>query len=162
MKHTVYLSMGSNMGDRMYYLNRALSALTETGHVMLMKQSAFYETSPVGGVVQDDFINLAAKISTDLSADALLDLIHQVEQKLNRVRLIHWGPRTIDIDILFFDEEQRKDDKLTIPHAEVFNRLFVLVPLLDVVDADFYALKQLQNAQQKLQDSEQALVKIEN
>ncbi|MQW23663.1 MULTISPECIES: 2-amino-4-hydroxy-6-hydroxymethyldihydropteridine diphosphokinase [unclassified Lactococcus] len=162
MKHTVYLSMGSNMGDRMHYLNRALSALTETGHVMLMKQSAFYETSPVGGVVQDDFINLAAKISTDLSADALLDLIHQVEQKLNRVRLIHWGPRTIDIDILFFDEEQRNDDKLTIPHAEVFNRLFVLVPLLDVVDADFYALKQLQNAQQKLQDSEQALVKIEN
>ena len=79
---------------------------------------------------QDDFVNMALKISTTLEASQLLELIHKIEAKLNRVRKIHWGPRTIDIDILFYGNEQILEEDLMVPHKEVFNRLFVLVPLL--------------------------------
>lgn len=131
---TVYLSLGSNLGDRQHYLEQALTLLGTNQKVMVSKQSSFYETSPVGGVVQDNFINLAVEIMTTLSAQELLNLIHAIEKQLNRQRLVHWGPRTIDIDIIFYGEQQINQANLKVPHPEAFNRYFVLQPLAEIME----------------------------
>ena len=98
---TTYLSMGSNIGDRQYYLHEAIRLLGKHPKIMIEKVSNFYESTPVGGVKQDDFTNLALKVATLLEPLELLSFIHEVELSLNRERKIHWGPRTIDIDIIF-------------------------------------------------------------
>ena len=109
---------------------------------------------------QDDFVNMALKISTTLEASQLLELIHKIEAKLNRVRKIHWGPRTIDIDILFYGNEQILEEDLMVPHKEVFNRLFVLVPLLEILEYGFSYEQQVKQAIEKLKDTEQEIVEI--
>lgn len=157
---TVYLSLGSNLGQRQNYLQDAVHLLGQHQQILIEKQSQFYETSPVGGVVQDDFINLALRISTTLTAEDLLAVIHEIEQKLNRVREIHWGPRTIDIDILFFGNQEQTDENLTLPHKEVFHRLFVLVPLLELIDENFAYFSKIKSAIESLQDSAQKIVPV--
>lgn len=151
--HEVYLSLGSNIGNRIENLTAACQALANHPAIEVLTQSAYYHTSPVGGVVQDDFINQAVRIQTSLSAHDLLDYIHEVEAKLLRKRIIRWGPRTIDIDILFYDQEDWQDADLIIPHQEIFNRLFVLVPLAEIMAPDFYQADQVNQAIQRLQAS---------
>lgn len=157
---TVYLSLGSNIGDKQAYLQDAVSLLGQDSAILIDRRSKFYQTSPVGGVVQDDFVNMALKISTTLEASQLLELIHKIEAKLNRVRKIHWGPRTIDIDILFYGNEQILEEDLMVPHKEVFNRLFVLVPLLEILEPGFSYEQQVKQAIEKLKDTEQEIVEI--
>jgi len=94
--------------------------------------SSIYETAPVGGVVQDDFYNCAVYLETSLSAAELLQRIQQIEQNQKRRRLIHWGPRTIDLDILWYDDAVIQTADLTIPHPEMAKRAFVLVPLQEI------------------------------
>jgi len=94
--------------------------------------SSIYETAPVGGVVQDDFYNCAVYLETSLSATELLQRIQQIEQNQKRRRLIHWGPRTIDLDILWYDDAVIQTADLTIPHPEMAKRAFVLVPLQEI------------------------------
>ncbi|HBP98605.1 2-amino-4-hydroxy-6-hydroxymethyldihydropteridine diphosphokinase [Leuconostoc lactis] len=131
-----YLSMGANIGDRLGNLQRAVQLLHAMPAITVTAVSQVYETQPVGGVVQDDFYNIAVRLETTLSAPELLASLHVIEQQLKRVREIHWGPRTIDLDILVFGDEVWSDDVLTIPHREMANRRFVLQPLLDVIAAD--------------------------
>ena len=157
---TVYLSLGSNIGDKQGYLREAVALLGENPEIKVEKVSKFYETSPVGGVVQDDFVNLALKISTSLEALALLERINAIEAKLNRVRKIHWGPRTIDIDILFYGDEKINNERLTVPHKEVFNRLFVLIPLLELVDNDFKYFAEMKQAIERLSQAEQKIQEL--
>lgn len=157
MKHTCYLSLGSNIGKREAYLQKAITLLENEPGILLKKRSSFYETSPVGGVIQDDFINLALEIETELAPHALLLVIHRIEKALHRKRIIRWGPRTIDIDILFFDHIKMASNDLTIPHQEVFHRLFVLIPLIEILPVDFYEYKAVQNAIEKLKKTEQAV-----
>lgn len=152
---TIYLSLGSNIGDRQYYIHEAIRLLGEHPKIIVEQQSQFYETSPVGGVKQDDFINIALKISSLLAPQALLDFIHEVEQKLNRERKIHWGPRTIDIDILFYGEEEIIEQNIVIPHRELLNRLFVMLPLLELIEPPFKYYQLIQEAVTKLNQSEQ-------
>lgn len=128
-----YLSLGANLGDRLAHLQAAVTALQEHPHIQVAAVSQVYETQPVGGVVQDDFYNLALRLTTTLTAPELLTVLHDIEQALKRVRKVHWGPRTIDLDILVFGDEVWSDEVLTIPHREMANRRFVLTPLLDVV-----------------------------
>lgn len=149
--HEVYLSLGSNIGDRIENLTAACQALANHPAIELLSQSAYYQTSPVGGVVQDDFINQVVRIQTSVSAHDLLDYIHKVEAKLLRQRMVRWGPRTIDIDILFYDQEVYRDSDLTIPHKEIFNRLFVLVPLAEIMTPDFYQAQKVDQAIKNLQ-----------
>ncbi|AYG00321.1 GTP cyclohydrolase I FolE [Lactococcus allomyrinae] len=158
---TVYLSLGSNIGDRQYYLHEALRLLGEHPQILLEHHSKFYETSPVGGVEQNSFINLAAKISTLLSPNDLLDFIHEIEAKLNRERKVHWGPRTIDIDILFYGEQQVDELQLTIPHPEVFNRLFVLIPLSELTDKSFKYNEKIKNAINLLNKTKQEVKMVD-
>lgn len=131
-----YLSMGANIGDRLGNLQRGVQLLHAMPAITMTAVSQVYETQPVGGVAQDDFYNIAVRLETTLSAPELLTSLHVIEQQLKRVREIHWGPRTIDLDILVFGDEVWSDDVLTIPHREMANRRFVLQPLLDVIAAD--------------------------
>lgn len=133
---TFTLSIGTNLGDREANLRQAVQMLVDHPAITVKKLSAVYETEPVGGVEQPNFYNLALAGETTLSAQELLDHLHVIEQALHRKRLVHWGPRTIDLDILTFGGERYQTTTLTIPHPEMANRRFVLVPLLEVVDGD--------------------------
>jgi len=130
--HTTYISMGSNIGDRHQYLNGAVKAIAENPLCRVMSISEFINTKPVGNVPQDDFLNGCICVQTLYSPHELLELIHNIEDKAERRRTIKWGPRTLDLDIILFDDLIISDGVLTIPHAEMHNRLFVLEPLNEI------------------------------
>jgi 2-amino-4-hydroxy-6-hydroxymethyldihydropteridine diphosphokinase len=128
-----YLGLGANLGDRLAALQRAVDLLDAEG-VRVTASSRVWETDPVGGPAgQPPFLNAVVEVATDLSPDALLAAGHRVEASLGRVRDVRWGPRTIDVDVLLYDQVTRADPELTIPHPRLAERLFVLLPLLDVV-----------------------------
>ena len=118
--HTAYLSIGANLGDKEANLKRAIELLNENPKTKVTKQSDFIVTEPFGGVEQDDFLNGALEIKTLLSPQELLALIGVIEtEELKRVREIHWGPRTIDLDIIFYDKLVMETDALIIPHVDM-------------------------------------------
>ncbi|MCR4617551.1 MAG: 2-amino-4-hydroxy-6-hydroxymethyldihydropteridine diphosphokinase [Lachnospiraceae bacterium] len=127
--HTAILSIGSNMGDKHEFLDRALSKLDDKPHTRLICESERFVTKPYGGVEQDDFVNSAVIIETMLSPYELLDFLHVIEKSEGRERLIHWGPRTLDLDIVFYDDLVMSESNLTIPHIDMQNRYFVLKPM---------------------------------
>ena len=127
--HRVYLSVGSNLGDRRAYIQGAIDALRANPQVRMGKISPLLETKPYGGVEQDDFLNGALEIETLLSPDELLEELHRIESAAGRERLVRWGPRTLDLDILFYDKLVYEDEQLIIPHIDLENRRFVLEPL---------------------------------
>ncbi len=129
---TVYLSLGSNMGDRVDFLNKAIDMIKEIPDSEFEKVSSFYETPPWGVSDQQDFINACVRLSTNLSPLELLEKLHHIEQNLHRERIIRWGPRTIDIDILIFGDIICEDKNLIIPHPRISQRAFVLVPLFEL------------------------------
>jgi len=126
-----YLSLGSNLGDRLALLAEAVSRLS-VRHTRLLRCSPVYETAPQGMTEQPSFLNLVVEAETDLTAAGLLEHVHAVEQALGRQRLVHWGPRTVDVDILLLDDMTLDDPDLTIPHPRLTERAFVLVPLLEL------------------------------
>ena len=127
-----FLSLGSNMGDRLEYLSKAIDKIAEIQGCNILNKSRVYETEPWGYENQEAFLNLCISIETSLSPYELLESLQTIELELDRVRKIHWGPRTIDIDILLFDDIICEDDKLTIPHPRMSERAFVLIPLYDI------------------------------
>lgn len=128
----VCLSIGSNMGDTKKNLEDAIKMLSDNPKIRVEKVSEFIVTKPYGGVEQDDFLNGALLIKTLLSSNELLEVIGVIEQALKRERLIHWGPRTIDLDILLYEEEVIREPNLIIPHIEMHLRDFVLRPLVQI------------------------------
>ncbi len=130
--HTAYVSMGSNMGDKEAYLNGAVKEIAENPLCRVMALSQFIVTKPVGDVPQDDFLNGCVCVETLYSPHELLELLHNIEDKAGRKRTIKWGPRTLDLDIVLFDDVIISDGTLTIPHAEMQNRFFVLEPLTEI------------------------------
>ncbi len=128
---TVFLGLGSNIGDRLDHLNGCVRLLDAHPRVQVDDISSVYETDPVGPS-QDPFLNVAVRILTDLAPMPLLRACQQIELTLGRVRTVRWGPRTIDVDILLYGDRKTSADVLTIPHAELTNRAFALVPLLEV------------------------------
>jgi 2-amino-4-hydroxy-6-hydroxymethyldihydropteridine diphosphokinase len=121
------------MGDRLDFLRKALIRLEETDDVFVEAVSSVYETEPVGYRKQPDFLNLAVRIDTALSPEHLLSELQRIEKDLGRKRTRRFGPRTIDIDILLFENQERNDDRLSIPHPRMRQRAFVLIPLRDVM-----------------------------
>lgn len=129
--NTVFLSLGSNEGDREQMLRRALSLLEERcGKVHQV--SSYYETAAWGLEDQPDFLNIAACLYTQLTAEGVLKEIERTEKELGRQRTIKWGPRTIDIDILFFNSETYDTADLEIPHPRLQDRRFVLAPMAEI------------------------------
>jgi len=127
--HTAYVALGSNMGEKEAYLDYAVDALNDTKGCQVQKVSDFIETEPYGGVEQDTFLNGCLELRTLLTPQELLESLHQIEAKAGRERLVHWGPRTLDLDIIFYDDMICQDDNLCIPHVDMQNRDFVLKPL---------------------------------
>ncbi|MDQ8180969.1 2-amino-4-hydroxy-6-hydroxymethyldihydropteridine diphosphokinase [Pelagicoccus sp. SDUM812005] len=128
----VYIGLGSNLGCKVGNIRRAIRLLASDGRIQNVELSSFYKTDPVGGVEQDWFVNAVARFDTELSARELLSLCLEVERELKRVRGERWGPRTLDIDILFFGDERIEEEDLAVPHPRIRERAFVLVPLLEL------------------------------
>lgn len=122
-----YLGLGSNLGDREANLRKAVAGMTD-----LVAVSPVYESSPVGGPPQDDFLNAVAALDTRLSPRQLLDLCRRLEEQAGRVRTVRWGPRTLDVDVLLIDELVVDEPDLVVPHPRMMERAFVLGPLADL------------------------------
>jgi 2-amino-4-hydroxy-6-hydroxymethyldihydropteridine diphosphokinase len=127
-----YLALGSNLGDRLAHLQFAVDALAAATDVFVVDVSRVYETAPVGGPAQDAFLNAVVALDTELAPDVLLALAQRIETDAHRVRAERWGPRTLDVDILVYDDVESADPALTLPHPRMWERGFVLAPLRDV------------------------------
>ncbi|HEX6254837.1 MAG TPA: 2-amino-4-hydroxy-6-hydroxymethyldihydropteridine diphosphokinase [Euzebyales bacterium] len=127
-----FLGLGSNMGDRLSNLQGAVDRLHAARGLRVDEVSAVYETAPVGGPAQDDFLNMAVRVATTRSARGLLRACQRVERQAGRVRDVRWGPRTLDVDILLYDDRVLATRRLTVPHPRLVERPFALVPLIEV------------------------------
>ncbi len=127
-----FLGLGSNLGDRLTTLQAAVDLLHADPATRVDEVSSVYETDPVGGPDQEPFLNLAVRVATRRSPRRLLRLCNQVEARLGRIRGVRWGPRTIDIDVLVYDDRRVRTRDLVIPHPRLVERPFALVPLMEV------------------------------
>lgn len=128
----VFIGLGSNVGNRNDNLKKAVEMLESHSRIKVIKRSSIYETAPVGYVNQPDFLNAVVKIETALSPRELIKVTKGVEEELKRKRKTKWGPRTIDLDILIYDDVVMDEPHLKLPHPEIVNRAFVLVPLYEI------------------------------
>ncbi|WP_215145747.1 2-amino-4-hydroxy-6-hydroxymethyldihydropteridine diphosphokinase [Exiguobacterium qingdaonense] len=127
----IYIALGANIGERATQLSAAIDEMERTG-LTVTKQSSVYETAPVGYTEQPSFYNMVVEVETRQSPDELLDILQQIEHRLGRERLFKNGPRTIDLDILFYNEEDIQSEYLTVPHPRMQERAFVLAPLAEI------------------------------
>lgn len=128
----VFLSLGSNMGIKKENLDKAVGILKENEFIHKVKASSYYTSDPVGYLDQDVFVNIAVELETDLLPLEMLAICHKIEASLHRKRLIRWGPRTIDVDIILFGDRTSDDETLTLPHPRACERGFVLLPLMEL------------------------------
>lgn len=124
-----YIGLGSNLGDSKEILTEAVAKLATLGRV---KTSKLYQSPPMGPQDQPDYFNAVVQLDTNLAPLELLDQLQRFEQEAGRVRLRHWGERTLDLDLLLYGDEQIQNERLTVPHVGVLERDFVLLPLLDI------------------------------
>lgn len=130
--HTTYIALGSNMGDKLSFLENAVESIKSDVNCKLLKISDFIMTEPYGPVEQDDFLNGCLKVRTLYTPNELLAFLQRLEEEANRTREVHWGPRTLDLDILLYDDLIMDSDELVIPHPEMHKRDFVLKPLSQI------------------------------
>ncbi|EAT11881.1 2-amino-4-hydroxy-6-hydroxymethyldihydropteridine diphosphokinase [Bermanella marisrubri] len=130
--HTVYIGLGSNLDDPIDHVSRAILELDALQHCQLRAQSPIYRSKPVGPQDQPDFINAVVCLNTALLPHDLLDKLQDLEQQHLRVRKRHWGERTLDLDLLLFDQAIIRTPRLTVPHSQIAVRSFVLYPLSDI------------------------------
>lgn len=131
MTAKAFIGLGSNLGDREAYLRGALAGLAQQSGKILA-YSGLYETEPVGYRHQPRFLNAVVCIETDLPPEDLLDVLLEIERTFGRERAIRWGPRTLDLDLLLYGERTVRTERLTVPHPRMFERSFVLMPLLEL------------------------------
>lgn len=127
-----YISIGSNIGDRLHHLTEAVRALHSHGDINVLEVSSIYETAPVGYTDQADFLNLVIFMKTELTAHELLTVCQNIEREQGRIRNIRWGPRTVDLDILLYNNDNVETESLLIPHPRMHERAFVLIPLVEI------------------------------
>ncbi|MCG9126448.1 2-amino-4-hydroxy-6-hydroxymethyldihydropteridine diphosphokinase [Candidatus Poribacteria bacterium] len=130
--HSAYIGFGSNIGDRLDYIQNALHSLSVVEGICLKSVSSIYRTEPVGNEEQDDFLNGVVSLETSLSPHTLLHIVKNIEISIGRQHRTHWGPREIDMDILIYDDLCLQTPNLTIPHPEMHLRRFVLTPLAEI------------------------------
>lgn len=148
--HSVFVAFGSNMGEREKYIEAALSGLKNHRLICVEQVSDVIHTEPYGGVEQDEFLNGVVQLKTLLTPMELLEFLHELEQKAERKREIHWGPRTLDLDIIFYDNEIIDTKDLVVPHPDMHNRTFVLEPMCQL--APWYRHPILQKTMRELLD----------
>lgn len=127
-----YIGIGSNLGEREAFLQQAVDELADHSEVDVVRVSDVYETDPVGYTDQGSFLNMVAVVRTSLQPALLHKHMKHIEDRLGRVRVVRFGPRTVDLDLLLVDDTELHDPELTVPHPRMWERAFVLVPLLDV------------------------------
>ena len=132
MKHIAYIAIGSNMGNPRDNCIEAIHKISKSHYIKIISKSSFYQTSPIGPIQQEWFINSAIKINTSLTPIKLLTNLLNIESTMGRVRKEKWGPRLIDLDLLFYDNQILNEEKVTIPHPEISKRNFVLIPLCEI------------------------------
>jgi len=130
--HITYIGVGSNMGDKDMNVKDALELINNSKHTKITKTSKFYETKPVGYLNQEDFLNCVVEVKTLLSPLELVRSLLSIEKELKRERVIRWGPRTIDLDVLLYDNVISSIDEIILPHPRMQERMFVLEPLCDI------------------------------
>ncbi len=134
MGHKVYLALGSNLGERENNLRTAVQYISDIGGLNTERLSHVYETEPVGYLEQDRFLNMVMAATTDIEPLELLGKLQGVEDRMGRTREIHWGPRTMDIDMLIYGDKKINLPCLKIPHPQMLKRAFVLIPFRDIYD----------------------------
>ncbi|MFD1337335.1 2-amino-4-hydroxy-6-hydroxymethyldihydropteridine diphosphokinase [Oceanobacillus iheyensis] len=127
-----YVALGTNIEPRENFINQALQCLDDHPNITIKEKSSIYETAPVGYTEQSNFLNMVVQVMTSLSANELLDACQWIEQELGRVRTIRFGPRTIDLDILTYNQENSTVERLMLPHPRMHERAFVLIPLQEI------------------------------
>lgn len=127
-----FIGLGSNLDSPRNQIDKALSRLDQAKGVTLIKASSLYISKPLLDMPGPDYLNIVCKIDTSLEALELLDLCQHIENKQHRVRGVHWGSRTIDLDILLYGNEVHQSERLIVPHPEMINRVFVLLPLAEI------------------------------
>ena len=140
--HTAFVALGSNMGHKSGNIQKALQFIDDHPQIKLITSSSLIVTAPVGYIDQDDFLNGVCKIKTMLSPTKLMDALLEIEHKLGRKRTLHWGPRTIDLDVLYYDDLITDDPHIVLPHPRMTERQFVLEPLNEIAP---YAVHPLLN-----------------
>lgn len=130
--HTAYIAFGSNMGDKEAYIEQGLNMLENENDLYVLRTSEIIETKPYGGVATEGFLNGVVKVKTLLTPYELLRVCQKIEKSAGRERSVHWGDRTLDLDILFYDDFVLDDEYLTVPHIDVKNRDFVLIPMAEI------------------------------
>ena len=138
MSVITYIGLGSNLGDSPQLLAQAVQKLAALGRV---KVSKLYQSLPMGPQDQPSYYNAVVQLHTDLEPLALLDQLQKIEQDAGRVRLRHWGERTLDLDLLLYGQQEIQNERLTVPHVGILERDFVVIPLLDI-DADLHIKQQ--------------------
>jgi len=131
-KNGIFLSIGSNLGDRLTNINQALVTIENHKDIMIMEESHIYETKPYGVVDQPNFLNMVVKIETSCMPEELLQRLKWIEHKIGRVQGKRWGPRVVDLDILFYNQLIMEKSNLIIPHRDLHRRDFVLVPMAEI------------------------------
>jgi len=130
--HKAYIAIGSNLGDKEKNIREALEIISNSKHTKINKIAKYYNTEPVGYTDQGEFLNTAIEIKTLLNPKNLMKFLLEVEKSLKRERIIKWGPRTLDLDVIFYDDLISSDEEIIIPHPRMEERLFVLNPLCDI------------------------------
>ena len=137
----VYLGIGSNIGDRKAYIEQALKRLGDREGIRRVRCSKLLYTKPYGGVKQEDFLNGALLLETLLTPQELLEQLHRIEQHAHRERTVRWGPRTLDLDILIYDDVVMDTEELTLPHKDMLHRDFVMKPLAQVAPGQIHPVE---------------------
>ena len=145
----IILALGTNIEPREQYLKDALAKIEENNLKIILK-SRIYETPAWGGIADQNFLNMCIEVETSLGAYELLDTIQKIELELGRVRKEHWGNRTIDIDVITFDDLVFNDDRLIVPHKYIHDRNFVLAPLVEMYDSIEIAGKNIKESLEKI------------
>lgn len=163
-KHQVFVSVGSNLGDKIENCQKGIKGLLADGRSILVGSSSFYRTSPVDYKDQDWFVNLVVKIETALNPFDLLDKIQGIEKAMGRkTGTVRFGPRVLDLDIIFYDDQVIQTDTLEIPHPRMHKRRFVLKPICDIEPSMMHPLlgRDMQSLLGGLQDLEQRVMEIQ-
>ena len=135
--NTVFIALGSNLNNPIYHLEKGMREINHLPSTRITKRSSLYQSSPIGPKNQPNYINAVIKIKTNFEPIELLDMLQNIENKHHRKRVKRWGPRTLDLDILLYNEMEINNDRLTIPHPEMVNRDFVLIPLFELTNYNF-------------------------
>ncbi len=154
--HKAYVAFGSNMGDRKAHIESGIQVLRDDPAIRVGRISDMIVTEPYGGVEQEDFLNGCLELETLLTPMELLAVLQKAEQKENRERLVHWGPRTLDMDLLFYDDAVLEEPELAVPHPEIQKRRFVLEPLLQIAPYKMHPVlkKRVKELLEELSDRE--------